>query len=102
MLVCKHAVFYTYSVEQGGYMRENMVRLSFDIPEDEHFILKNACVQAKVSIKDYVHGMLLKGLEDLKKDAFKKRLKESIKQSKKEKGRIISSTELDEMVGNGG
>lgn len=81
-------------------MRESMVRLSFDIPEDEHFVLKTACVQAKMSIKDFVHGMILQGLRDLKKDEFKKRLKKSIQQSKEGNGRIISFAELDEMVGN--
>lgn len=78
-------------------MKENMVRLSFDIPESEHLILKTACVQAKLSIKTYAHKMILKGLGDLKKEAFKRRLKESIQQSKKGETRVISDDELDEM-----
>lgn len=79
-------------------MKGNTVRLSFDIPEEEHFILKSACVRARLSMKDFVHEMILKGIKDLEKDTFKKRLKESIDQSKKGKGRIISSAELDDMV----
>lgn len=79
-------------------MKGSTVRLSFDVPEEEHFLLKTACVQAKLSIKDFVHGMILKGIKDLKKDEFKKRMKESILQSKKGKGRVISSAKLDEMV----
>ena len=79
-------------------MKENMVRLSFDIPEDEHLILKSACVQAKLSIKDFVHGMILKGLQDLKKNEFKKRLCDSIQQSKERRCRLISSDELDKIV----
>lgn len=75
-----------------------MVRLSFDIPENEHFALKSLCVHARLSIKDFVHGMILKGMQELKKEEFKKRLKESIKQSKEGRGRIISSAELDEMI----
>lgn len=78
-------------------MRKNMVRLSFDIPESEHLMLKTACVQARLSIKDFMHSMVLKGLEDLKKETFKQRLKESIQQSKKGKTRTISHAELDEM-----
>lgn len=81
-------------------MKENMVRLSFDIPENEHFVLKSLCVHARLSIKDFVHGMILKGMQELKKEEFKKRLQESIKQSKEGRGRIISSAELDEMVKN--
>lgn len=78
-------------------MREGKVRISFDIPEDEHLMLKTACVQARLSIKDFVNGMILKGIQELKKDEFKKRLKESIKQSKEGKTRVISASELDEM-----
>ncbi len=78
-------------------MRENTVRLSFDIPEDEHYTLKTLCVHARLSIKDFVHAMILKGIQELRKDEFKKRLKESIQQSKERKCRIISPEELDEM-----
>lgn len=79
-------------------MKEHMVRLSFDIPEDTHFLLKTECVQAKLSIKDFAYSMIIKGIQELKEDKFKKRLKESIQQSKKGKGRIISAAELDKMV----
>lgn len=80
---------------------KNTVRLSLDIPENEHMALKMACVQAKLSIKDFVHAMILKGIEEFKNDKIKKRLKESIRQSKKGKARIISSDELDKMVEDG-
>lgn len=81
-------------------MKQNMVRLSFDIPEDEHTMLKVACAQAKLAIKDFVHAMILKGIHDFKNDEFKKRLKESIKQAKEGKSKVISSSELDEMFKN--
>lgn len=81
-------------------MKQNMVRLSFDIPEDEHTMLKTTCAQARLAIKDFVHAMILKGIQDFKKDEFKKRLKESIQQSKEGKSRIISSDELDKMFKN--
>jgi hypothetical protein len=79
-------------------MREAMVRVSLDIPQNEHMILKKTCVQANVSIKDFVHSMILRGIHGHKKDTFKKRLRESVDQAKDGKGRIISSKELDEMV----
>lgn len=81
-------------------MKQNMVRLSFDIPEDEHTILKTACAHARLAIKDFVHAMILKGIKELKKDEFKKRLKESIQQAKEGKSRVISSGELDKMFKN--
>ena len=79
-------------------MSEHMVRLSFDIPEEAHFLLKTECVKARLSIKDFAYAMILKGLKEIKEDKFKKRLKESIQQSKEGRGRIISAAELDEMV----
>jgi hypothetical protein len=79
-------------------MKGNVVRLSFDLPEEEHLILKTTCVKARLSIKDFVHAMILKGIQDFKKDEFKKRLKESIQQSKEGKCRIISPDELDMMI----
>ncbi len=78
-------------------MKESMVRLSFDIPENEHLILKTECVKARLSIKDFVHQMILKGLQELKQERFRKRLKESIQQSKERKCRVISSEELDDI-----
>lgn len=98
MFTSKYVVGYNEDADDGGFMKQHMVRLSFDIPEDEHTMLKIACAEARLAIKDFVHAMILKGIEDFKKDAFKKRLKESIRQSKEGKGRVISSDELDEMV----
>ena len=81
-------------------MKEHMVRLSFDIPEEAHFLLKTECVRARLSIKDFAYAMIIKGLQELKEEKFKKRLKQSIQQSKEGKGRVISATELDEMIEN--
>lgn len=36
-------------------MREHMVRLSFDIPEEAHFLLKTECAQARLTIKDFAY-----------------------------------------------
>lgn len=76
-------------------MREHMVRLSFDIPEDEHLTLKIACAQARLAIKDFVHELILRGIKDLQKAEFEKKLKESIQQAKQGSVRRVSSKELD-------
>lgn len=81
-------------------MKKHMVRLSFDIPEEAHFLLKTECVRARLSIKDFAYAMIIKGLHELKEEKFKKRLRQSIQQSKEGKGRVISAAELDEMVEN--
>ncbi len=66
-------------------MRENMVRISFDIPANEHTLLKIGCTQARVSIKDFMHEMVLKGIQELEDKRLQERLKLSIQQSKDSK-----------------
>lgn len=66
-------------------MKEHMVRLSFDIPEEEHILLKTGCAQLRIAIKDFLHEMMLKGLRELKNKQLQDRLKKSIQQSKEGK-----------------
>ena len=66
-------------------MKEHMVRLSFDIPEEEHILLKTGCAQLKIAIKDFLYEMTLKGLLELKEKQLQDRLKKSIQQSKEGK-----------------
>jgi hypothetical protein len=73
------------------FMKENTVRLSFDVPEDEHILLKMECAQHRIAIKDFLHEMMLKGLEELKEKQLHSRLKKSIQQSKAGKVRSRGS-----------
>lgn len=66
-------------------MREHMVRLSFDIPIEEHILLKMECAQARIAMKDFLHDLVLKGIKELKKKQLHKRLNQSLKQAKKGK-----------------
>lgn len=66
-------------------MKENMVRISFDVPIEEHVMLKMECAQLRIAIKDFLHEMMLKGLKELKEKQLQERLKVSIKQSKEGK-----------------
>lgn len=68
-------------------MKESMVRLSFDIPVEEHVVLKTECAQARIAMKDFLHDLVLKGIEELKEKQLQKRLKKSIRQSKEGKVR---------------
>ena len=72
-------------------MKEHMVRLSFDVPEEEHIILKAGCAQLRIAIKDFLHEMMLKGLQELKEKQLQERLKKSLKQSKEGKVRSRGS-----------
>ena len=66
-------------------MKEHMVRLSFDVPEEEHLLLKIGCAQLRIAIKDFLHEMLQKGLKELKEKQLQERLITSIQQSKEGK-----------------
>lgn len=63
-------------------MKQNKVRLSFDIPVEEHIILKTECAQARIPIKNYLQDLVLKGICELKKQQLKDRLKKSIREAK--------------------
>jgi len=66
-------------------MKESTVRLSFDIPVEEHIVLKSECAQARIAMKDFLHDLVLKGIEELREKQLQKRLKKSIQQSKEGK-----------------
>jgi hypothetical protein len=72
-------------------MKENTVRLSFDIPEAEHIILKTSCAQFRIAIKDFLHEMMIRGLEELQEKQLQERLNLSIKQSREGKVRSRGS-----------
>lgn len=66
-------------------MEKNTVRLSFDIPVNEHIVLKTECAQMQVAIKDFLQELVLNGIHELKEKQLQTRLKKSIKQSKEGK-----------------
>ena len=55
-------------------MREHMRRLSFDIPESEHVLLKAACAYLRIAMKDFAHEALKKALEDIQEKQLHERL----------------------------
>ncbi len=52
-------------------MRDNVVRLSFDISVHEHALLKAACAEAMLPMKDFLHDLVLSGVQELKKKKTK-------------------------------
>ncbi len=48
------------------------VRLSFDISASEHAMLKAACAEAMIPMKDFLKGLVLKGIKNLKEDLIAK------------------------------
>lgn len=66
-------------------MRGHVVRLSFDVPVEEHTILKMECADARISIKDFLQDWVIKGIHELHHKQLHQRLKKSIKQAKEGK-----------------
>ena len=63
-------------------MKEETVRLSFDIPIEQHSALKSQCAQARITIKDFLHHLVEQGLNDLKEKELQNQLKQAIQEAK--------------------
>lgn len=77
-------------------MRKETVRVSFDVPVNEHILYKTECVRSRVPIKDFMHNLVMIGMKEYRKKQFKEKMKRSIQQAKKGKVRTLSSEELDQ------
>jgi len=67
---------------EGNPMRDDVIRLSFDISIHEHAMLKAACAEAMIPMKDFLHDLVLKGIQELREKQLKKGSEKSISQSK--------------------
>lgn len=45
-------------------MRDDVIRLSFDISIHEHAMLKATCAEAMIPMKDFLHDLVLKGIQE--------------------------------------
>lgn len=71
------------------------VRLSFDVPIEEHILIKTECVRSRIAVKDFLHNLVKLGLEEYKRAKFKQKMEKSIQQAKEGKTRTITEEELD-------
>lgn len=79
---------------------KNSVRLSFEVPIDVHVLIKMECAKARISMKDFLHAVVLSGLQELKKKHLMASLKKSIQQAKEGKVTTMSLSELEKFVEN--
>lgn len=77
-------------------MNKDTVRVSFDIPVDEHILYKTECVRSRVPIKDFMHHLVIIGMKEYRKEQLNEKLFKSIQQARKGKVRSVSSEELDQ------
>jgi len=78
-------------------MKEETVRISFDVPIAEHIEYKTECVKSRIHIKDFMHHLVILGMDAYKKAQFKEKMSRSIQQAKEGKVRKVSSKELDQL-----
>lgn len=74
---------------------KNTVRISFDVPVDEHILYKTECVRTRIPVKDFVHNLVKLGMQEYQKEQFDIKMKKSLLQAKKGKVRTVSLEELD-------
>jgi len=77
-------------------MNKETVRISFDVPVEEHILYKTECVKSRTPIKDFMHNLVIIGMNEYRKAQLNKKLEKSIQQAKEGKIRTVSSKELDQ------
>jgi hypothetical protein len=85
---------------KGGNMKD-FVRLSFDVPVEEHIFIKTECAKARIPMKDFLHELVLLGLRDLREKKLMEKLKKSIQQAKEGKVRTMTLSELEKFAEDG-
>lgn len=77
---------------------KDTVRVSFDMPMKEHIRIKTECVKSRIAMKDFLHELVLIGLEQVHKIKLKEDLQESIQQAKEGKVTTMTFDELEHFV----
>lgn len=77
-------------------MDKETVRISFDVPVEEHILYKTECVKSRIPIKDFMHNLVMMGMKEYTKARLNEKLSKSIQQAKKGKVRTVSLEELDQ------
>lgn len=74
---------------------KDKIRVSFDVPAEEHIFLKSACVNSRITFKDLMQKVFHETVEAFKKEELKAVIVKGINESKEGKERYISQEELD-------
>lgn len=73
---------------KGVIVKEDLIRMSFDVPRNRHELLKIECMQARMSLKDFMNELILKEIKKIDEKKLNEELKISIQQAKE--GKIVS------------
>ena len=71
------------------------VRVSFDVPIDEHTFVKSACVEAHINFRDLMKDVFHKTVEELKKKKLHDMLSKSFQEVAVDKTTPLTQKDLD-------
>ena len=71
------------------------VRVSFDVPIEEHTFIKTECAKSRIAFKELMRDVFHKTYEEMKKKEFQDELLRGFQDSYEGKGRVITQEELD-------
>ncbi len=77
-------------------MKGQTVRVSFDVPIEEHTFVKADCVSSHISFAEFMRKVFHDLYQQKKKENLHKQLMKGFQNSYEGKGRVISQQELDE------
>lgn len=75
---------------------KNTVRVSFDVPIDEHTFLKTECTKSRVPFRNLMREVFHKTVEEFRKKELHRKIKNGFKNAYEGKGKVITQKELDE------
>lgn len=78
-------------------MQKQTVRLSFDVPIEEHIFIKTECIKSRMAMRDFLHIIVKEGMKAHLNSQFKQEIEEAFQDSYNGKGHPISFEELDRM-----
>lgn len=71
------------------------VRVSFDVPIDEHTFVKAACVEAHINFRDLMKDVFHRTAQDLKKKRLHDMLEQGFQEVKEGKTKRLTQDDLD-------
>lgn len=71
------------------------VRVSFDVPIEEHTLVKAACVEAHINFRDLMRDIFHKTAEELKKKRLHNLLQQGFQEAKEGKTTPLTQKDLD-------
>jgi hypothetical protein len=74
---------------------KDKVRVSFDVPIDEHTFLKSECAKNRIALRDLLRDVFHKTVEEFRKKQLNDMLLKGFEQSYEGKTKRLTSEDLD-------